>query len=123
MNTIFRLGALLALASAVPAQQDRPATVIKTETRVVQVDAVVTDKNGNPVSDLTAKDFHVWDDNKEQTIQSFSLESHTGAGAAPSFTVLLFNNPMLDTPPETRVREAAARFVAAHADPQSVREG
>src|ERR1017187_1058868 len=115
MKTIFRLGALLALASAVPAQQDRPATVIKTETRVVQVDAVVTDKNGNPVSDLAAKDFHVWDDNKEQTIQSFSLETHTGAGAAPSYTVLFFNNPMLDSPSETRARAAAARFVAANA--------
>jgi VWFA-related protein len=117
MKTILCLGALLALASAVPAQQDRPATVIKTETRVVQVDAVVTDKNGNPVSDLAAKDFHVWDDNKEQSIQSFSLETHTGAGAAPSYTVLLFNNPMLDSPSETRVREAAAKFVAANAGP------
>jgi VWFA-related protein len=117
MKTILCLGGLLALASAVPAQQDRPATVIKTETRVVQVDAVVTDKNGNPVSDLTAKDFHVWDDNKEQTIESFSLETHTGQGAAPAYTVLLFNNPMLDSPSETRVREAAARFVAANAGP------
>ncbi len=117
MKTILCLGGLLVLASAVPAQQDRPATVIKTETRVVQVDAVVTDKNGNPVSDLAAKDFHVWDDNKEQTIQSFSLETHTGKGAAPAYTVLLFNNPMLDSPSETRVREAAARFVAANAGP------
>ena len=109
--------ALLAFIPSAPARQDRPATVIKTETRVVQVDAVVTDKNGNPVSDLAAKDFHVWDDNKEQTIQSFSLETHTGKGAAPAYTVLLFNNPMLDSPSETRVREAAARFVAANAGP------
>jgi len=70
--------ALLMVAAFAPAQQEKPAVVIKTETRVVQVDAVVTDRSGTLVEDLTAKDFHVWEDNKEQTITSFSVENHSG---------------------------------------------
>ena len=61
----------LAQQAATPADQ----TVIRTETRVVLVDAVVTDKKGNYVRDLTAKDFRVWEDNKEQPVTSFSFEA------------------------------------------------
>jgi VWFA-related protein len=117
MKTLICCCALLAL---IPAAQAQPTTVIKTETRVVQVDAVVTDKNGTPITDLTAKDFHLWDDNKEQTISNVSLETHSGAGAAPAYTILLFNNPSLDSPSNTRAREAAAKFVAANAGPSNL---
>ena len=40
---------------------------------MVLVDAVVTTKTGAAVRDLTAKDFHVWEDGKPQTIQSVSF--------------------------------------------------
>ena len=68
-----------------PAQQPKPdavpdsGAVIRTETKVVLVDTVVTDKKGNYVRNLTAKDFKVWEDNKEQTIKSFSFESDPAA--------------------------------------------
>src|SRR5690349_18297387 len=39
---------------------------------LVNVDVVVTDKSGNPVSGLTKKDFKVFDDNVEQTVTMFS---------------------------------------------------
>src|SRR5581483_10689074 len=62
--------------SAVHAQQaDSSATTLKTEARLVLVDTVVTDKKGKYVHDLTQKDFKVWEDNKEQTIKTFSYES------------------------------------------------
>src|SRR5271155_442519 len=46
------------------------AGVIRTETRLVLVDSVVTDKKGEYVRDLTQKDFKVWEDGKEQTLTS-----------------------------------------------------
>src|SRR5664279_4207763 len=68
--------------------------VFKAETRLVLVDTVVTDKSGNYISGLTAKDFKVWEDDKQQPIKSFSAES---ASSAPSenhrhYLVLLFDN-------------------------------
>ena len=48
-----------------------PTQAIKTETREVRVDVVVTDKKGDYVTDLTQKDFKVYEDNKEQSIINF----------------------------------------------------
>ena len=71
-------GGILWLAAAARAQeQARPeqtppvAPVIKTESRIVLVDTVVTDKKGNYIRDLTQENFKVFEDNKEQAITSF----------------------------------------------------
>ena len=76
--------------AALPATAQQPTEVstsqtplIKTQTRLVLVDTVVTDKKGNPVRDLTAKDFKVFEDNKEQQIASFSA----GTVRNPGLTV------------------------------------
>ena len=37
----------------------------------VRVDAIVTDKQGNPIGDLTASDFEILEDGKPQTIEQF----------------------------------------------------
>src|SRR5277367_6834079 len=57
-------------ASPAPAEQAPApgAPVIRAESRVVRVDVIVTDKKGNYIHDLTAKDFHVFDNNQEQPI-------------------------------------------------------
>ncbi len=65
------------------AQQSTPAAasdpqVFRTESRLVLVDTVVTDKKGNYIRDLAQKDFKVWEDGKEQTITSFSFEEKHG---------------------------------------------
>ena len=67
--------AVAARAQDTNAQNSGTLPVIKAETRVVLVDAVVTDKKGDYVRDLESKDFRVWEDNKEQTITSFSFEA------------------------------------------------
>jgi VWFA-related protein len=113
---------LLGLAAASPAQQDKPAdngTVIRTETRLVLVDAVVTDKKGGYVRDLTQKDFKVWEDNKEQAIKSFSFEADPNSPTAsqPRYLVLMFDNSSIGPGDQTRAREAATKFIDGNAAP------
>jgi VWFA-related protein len=51
-------------------------TTFKIPVGVVVVNATVTDKAGDPVTDLAAKDFKVYEDGKLQEIQTFALESY-----------------------------------------------
>src|SRR5688572_21745609 len=41
------------------------------EVRVTNIDVVVTDRKGNPVSGLTKDDFELFDNNKQQVITNF----------------------------------------------------
>jgi VWFA-related protein len=87
---------------------------------VVLVDAVVTGKKGEYIHDLTAKDFRVWEDNKEQTIQSFSLESGAKSQAAElktTYLVLVFDYSGMDAGDQIRARQAGARFIDANTGP------
>lgn len=74
------LAIALALASfsvASPQQTQQPPNFsIRTTTRVVLVDAIVTDSASRPVNNLTASDFTVLEDGKPQKISFFSFESH-----------------------------------------------
>src|SRR5947209_12767467 len=71
---------LFAAQEQQPPAADSSATgVIRLETRLVLVDSVVTDKKGNYIRDLASKDFKVWEDNKEQTITSFSFEEDSAS--------------------------------------------
>jgi VWFA-related protein len=105
---------LLGLAgSTLHAQQ---STVIHAETRVVLVDAIVTVKNGSYVTDLTQNDFHVFQDNKEQAIKSFSLEG-TSKAAEPRSLVLFFDKASMEIRDQILARQAASRFIDAEAGP------
>ena len=50
--------------------------------RLVQTGVVVHDKNGQPVNDLTAADFRIFEDGKEQKIEVFAIETDRPAPAA-----------------------------------------
>ena len=52
-------------------QQQPP--VIRRGINYVSVDVIVTDKDGNPVVDLTQNDFSVTEDGKPQTVDTFSI--------------------------------------------------
>src|SRR5215470_527900 len=92
---------------------------IRAQTRLVLVDAVVTDKKGVYLDDLTAKDFRLWEDNKEQTIKSFSLESGTADSShvQKHYLVLFFDNSTLTGDDQIRARKAAEKFIATNAAP------
>lgn len=70
--------ALLLLGTGVSAGQNRPDApppppTFKSETNVVVVDAVVTDKQGHFVRGLTKDDFTILQDGKPQPISAFAL--------------------------------------------------
>jgi VWFA-related protein len=88
--------------------------IIRTETKLVLVDAVVTDKKGNYVRDLTAKDFRVWEDKTEQMVKSFSLEGDPASGAMKQYVVFFFDDTSMSLTDQTGARKAAAQFVAAN---------
>ena len=77
--------------------------VIRTETRLVLVDTVVTDKKGDYIRDLAQKDFKVWEDGKEQSVTSFSFEESAGSSnPQPHYMVLFFDNSTMDMGDQAR---------------------
>lgn len=75
-----KVGALLILVSFTLSilaplhgqQQTQSDDVVRITTNLVQIDAVVTDKDGKPMENLTAADFEVLQDGKSQKIVSVS---------------------------------------------------
>ena len=118
----IRFATVLCLAGGLlPGQSSKnsPAAesgnVIRTETKLVLVDAVVTDKKGNYIRDLTAKDFRVWEDKTEQMVTSFSLESgEPTPGAQKQYLVFFFDVTSMNSTDQALARQAAGRFVAAN---------
>ncbi|HUE05291.1 MAG TPA: VWA domain-containing protein, partial [Bryobacteraceae bacterium] len=112
-------GGAMARAQDSNAQTSPAPPVIKTEARVVLVDAVVTDKKGQYVRDLEQKDFQVWEDKKEQKITSFSFEADPNSpnNTQKHYLVLLFDNATMDPSDQMRARQAAAKFIDANTGP------
>src|SRR5438445_1761999 len=106
---------------ASPADQQSTA-VIKRETKLVLVDAVVTDKKGNYIHDLTQNDFKVFEDNKEQAVSTFS--SGAEATAQPNgqrhYLILFFDNSTMAAPDQIQARGAAQKFIEANTSPDSL---
>ena len=81
------------------------------------VNAVVTGGDGEPVTGLTAKDFTVLEDGKEQVITAFQSRGGPAAPEAPRQQrfVLLFAPQSDDA--RAWIQQAAAKFIADHAGP------
>src|SRR5205085_2340186 len=85
------------------------------ETKLVLVDVVVTDKKGNYIRDLSAKDFRVWEDKTEQTVKSFSHEA--GGPTQNQYAVFFFDDTSMSLSEQSLARQAAAKFTAANFGP------
>lgn len=59
------------------AQKSQDPATLRIETELVQIDVVVTDKQGKLVSDLKREDFQIFEDGKPQTISNFSVGTAT----------------------------------------------
>ena len=111
--------------ASTPPQSSQDLTsnvVIKKESRLVLVDAVVTDKKGNYVRDLSQNDFKVYEDNKEQAVSSFSTGSDPAihANGQRRYLILFFDNSTLAQPDQIQARNAARQFITANVDEDHV---
>ena len=105
-------------APADPSQSGAP--IIKQESKLVLVDAIVTDKKGSYVHDLSQRDFKVYEDNKEQQVSSFSFGADLAgqqANQQKRYLILFFDNSSMAPPDQIQARGAAAKFIAANAGP------
>jgi VWFA-related protein len=90
-----------------PAEEVDEGDVVRVETQLVSVPAVVTDRNGRPLAGLRAENFTILEDGKPQQITNF-------ATTETPFEIAL----LLDTSGSTReelglIRDAANAFINA----------
>jgi VWFA-related protein len=110
---------VVVLAVAMGSAQEANGPLIRAEKKLVLVDVVVTDKKDNYVHGLTAKDFRVWQDKDEQTIETFSSEVDPAAPTAnrKHYLVLFFDNSTMGFAEQTQARQAALRFLDKNTAP------
>jgi VWFA-related protein len=119
---LMAIAAVYAQDAGKPQEQAPPVntgTVIRTETKQVLVDAVVTDKKGNYIRDLSQKDFKVAEDGKDQSIKSFSYEADPQSPMANEkrYMVMFFDNSTMDFGDQRRARDAANKFIDSNVKP------
>jgi VWFA-related protein len=73
-----------ALAAQTSQSNQKPAPTVRVSTSLVLVDVVAADKHGKFVSGLTATDFRVLENGKEQSIAVFHEEQTPGAPPPPT---------------------------------------
>jgi VWFA-related protein len=107
-----------------PAAQNQLPTgpAIKSESRVVRVDTIVTDKKGNYVRDLNSADFRVFEDNKPQEVTNFAFgkDPNSPPGSNRHYTVLFFDYSTMAVADQAQARAAAVKFVEADTGPDHV---
>lgn len=92
-----------------PSPQQGEEEVVRITTNLVQVDAVVLDSNGKPVTDLRPDEVQIYEDGRPRKITNFSYIADTGGragAAAPSPTTGA-------TPPPFRLRPEDVRRTIA----------
>src|SRR5205807_8276721 len=94
---LFTFIIILTLFAPVFGQQPKPSPqvgtqskdeVVRVTTNLVQVDVVVTEKDGKQVSDLHPEEFEVLEDGRKQQITNFSYVSTSAGPSAQSATTL-----------------------------------
>lgn len=113
MKTALIAVMLMALAASVAAQQapppaedEKPATTLKVDVKLVNVFVTVVDEHGAPVAGLTQEDFQLTEDGVSQRIAVFERES------ALPLSIVLAMDTSLSTRKDIRLeRESARRFV------------
>ncbi len=93
-----------ALAGPALIRAARNNTVIRVETRLIQVNVVARDSHGRPITNLTKKDFKIYDNGKPVPIAVFSaLSTATGANAQPLLPPDVYSNRVEGAAPSVTV--------------------
>jgi VWFA-related protein len=88
--------------------------VVSITSNLVQIDVVVTDKDGKQVNDLRPEEFEISEDGKRQQITNFSYVSAGGPQTAPASGEAAKNDTT--APPARLTREQVRRTVALVVD-------
>jgi len=72
--------------------QVEPQARLRVTTRLVQVNVVVNDKHGNPITGLTKDDFELFDHKKRQEIRVFAEEAESHSAASAPFVPNSYSN-------------------------------
>lgn len=90
----FNLTVFPATSSAQQAATSEPTITIRTNTRLVTVDVVATDKKGMPITGLKAEDFTVEENGKKQRVALFLPPGvNVVASPTPAPTSVISNRP------------------------------
>lgn len=87
MKNAFAVFFVLAFAAVVPGQTVSPAPtppssedeVVKISTNLIQLDISITDRDGNPISDIRPDEIEIYENGKRQEISSLSFLSNVSA--------------------------------------------
>jgi VWFA-related protein len=79
---VIALPVLVLATVAFGLAQEPARPTFRSNTRLVQVNVVVHDRSGNPVGDLVAADFKLFEGGKEQPIELFAIETHQALAEA-----------------------------------------
>ena len=114
----FLLTPCLAFAQAIQPAPQSDDKIVRLGVTLVQVDAIVTDRDGRPVTDLSRDDFELMQDDRPQVITNFSFV----ASSPPPATTreVSTSGPPVRLPPE-RVRRTIAIVVDDLASNESAR--
>jgi VWFA-related protein len=94
-------------------QKKQEEPLLRIETELVQIDAVVTDKQGKLARDLKRADFELFEDGKKQEIAHFAI----GTAAQPARWLAVVKKPAEKSPPDsTPVEIRAGRYVVIAVD-------
>jgi Ca-activated chloride channel family protein len=105
------LAGLIVAGGAVLSAQKEAATTL------VEVDAVVTDDAGKPVTGLTQGDFEVKDDGKRVDVKTFDAIAETSQRLVPRSIVLLLDDSGVGSGNTLAIQQIARTFVARMAAP------
>jgi VWFA-related protein len=127
--------ASLLLAPTLQGQNPPPGSgqpMFRSSTALVEVDAIVHDREGRFATGLRAEDFEIFEDGKPQNIQQFYMVTHEPGGSVTSehadatdyrarrVFVILFDEGHLANDSLMRVKEGAAAFVRDRMGPDDV---
>jgi VWFA-related protein len=103
--------------NAPPASATGGDSVFSSDSRLVLIDSIVTDKKGAYIGDLTQKDFKVREDGKEQNLTGFSYLADGADDDQKHYLVFLFDDSTVPQTDQHYARDAAIRFIGTNAGP------
>jgi VWFA-related protein len=122
LSLLVLFGCALALSQTAPTQppkakeQKQDDATIRIETELVQVEAIVTDKNGKLIRDLKREDFELKEDGKPQDIAYFSLGTSTRPARWVTKESKTGNNDVASTPAPATPEVRTGRYIVLTID-------